>query len=1272
MIHISSCPRRHLALLVAFTSLCLQVFPVRCQQSFATTPVDTEVVEGQDVTLQCAVDNLQGRIIWSKDDVLLGSDRSLPGYDRYTVKGDATREGNLEIQRADISDDAEYRCHVTATDATHQNLRSEPAAVIVLLPPDPPVIDNQANGSSITIQPPATVTLPCRANNGKPAPVITWLKGGDDLAYGNPEVVSTPAGDPTGKRVNAVSTLTLNPEKEDNGVTYACKVSHGALSSPLLTYVTLDVRFPPSAPVISGYSAGTIVKTGDVLLLRCTSLGGNPLAEVYWYKNDARMDYSFMTDGVSAFNSLPLDVDYSDNNAIYKCVATSVVLAEPMSTQIQLSVNFAPAYVNITGHEKMVQSDATLTLKCTSANSNPASSISWFTGGRQVHTHDDVVVEAPNGGFVTSQELTITMTADTDSVDYMCQATNQELYETTSDTVTVNVMYPPENPGITGYEVGTEVKAENLLRLVCFAMGGNPLATLVWYKNGEVQEAETGTQSILSTSTLRIILDETDNGAVYSCNASNEATPVPLQASVTLNVLFPPSSVTVSVDPPEAKEGDSVTVTCETASSNPESEISWWRDGVPIENTNNISTEVLDAENGGKRTRSRLHLESVTSANNGGVYLCRAMSDLVVESVNDGVTLDIKFKPKITTPTGISLSSHEVPGDLALNCSAEANPPDVTFTWNKDAAEINVAETERYTLDEEGSLLIHNVSREEAGTYMCLASNSEGASNITATLDVLYSAKVTTGEAITITLNTPGELACEADANPKPAGYITWTRPGFDLTGYAHEYVDGRGIMRVDNVTKAVSGMYLCHADNGIPPADTKNIQVIIQYPPEVDHSMPNKVAKSTGQTALLRCRAEGSPLVQFNWFKGSAEVNLTSDHYTLDIRQDLTYANRYESRLIISQIDEIDDYGTYVCKAYNDLGEARFEIQLEKTSPPEAPSNLQVVEISFDSVTLNWTKGFDGGLDQTFQVRFNQKGGKQYQYVDVSPSTSTTFTVSNLNPNSDYEFTVRGRNAQGDGPYYLGIVSAKTTVKPTEPPVEIPTRLLVGNIPLYMVLLFSFLCILSCVFINIFLCCCLVKRRESRKKVAAKSSSIQKKTDEVELVKPVERPESPAYSDSNTDNMSHRSEHDDRYSYDNVSYDRRRYDDYSDGRSENYDHYDDRQPPISPRVVTSRGGPGYYEHSTHRPPSYAQSWDSYENPPSTGLSESQIDDNEEREYADMLRRQQKAQYMAHGGAIQPPTAPSPVPSSLGNFVPLPKGGSAAPSQVGSEEGYLV
>lgn len=1273
MVRISNTFQRWLTIV----HLCLYIFQlctVTHQESFATVPVNTSVIEGQDAALNCEVDDLRGTIIWSKDNTLLGSDRALPGYNRYSVTGTASRAGNLNIERAELGDDAEYRCHVSATDAAHPGLRSDPAALIVLIPPDDPVIDNHPNGSRITVQPPATITLACRANNGKPAATLSWLKDGEPLLYVEPEVTSTAAGDPSGKKINTVSTLTLNPEKEDNGLTFACQVTHSALPSALLTHVTLNVLFAPSEPMITGYSAGTTVKTNDELTLTCTSVGGNPLAELYWYKNDESLDYSYLTYGTGARNILPLTVDYSDNNAIYKCVARSVVLERPMSAQIQLTVNFAPAYVNITGHENMVKAGDTVTLKCTTANSNPASVLSWFSGGRKLSTHEDVETPAPNGGFITSQELTITMPANTDSVNYMCHAYTAALFTTITSTVTVNVMRPPDPPTIQGYEVGTEVKAGNLLRLVCIAQNGNPLATLVWYKNGEEMEGETELHSMSAQSTLRIILDQTDNGAEYVCNATNEATPVPLRANVTLNVLFPPSSVTVTVDPPEAKEGDRVTITCETASSNPQSHISWLRDGVHLEGSaDGVQNEVVvDAENGGKTTRSRLVLESVTSANNGGVHLCRAMSDLVVESVNDGVTLDIKFKPKISTPTGISLSSHEVSGVLSLNCSAEGNPPEITHEWRKNGDAIDIDDSSRYSLNDEGSLLIHNVSREEVGTYMCLASNTEGANNITATLDVMYSAKVTTGEAITITLNTPGELACEADANPKPDDFITWSRPGFDLSAYTHEYRDGRGIMRIDNVTKAVSGMYLCSADNGIPPVHTKNIQVIIQYPPEVDHTLPSKVAKSTGQTALLRCRAEGAPLVQFNWFKGSAEVNLTDDHYTLDIRQDPTFANRYESRLIISQIDEIDDYGTYVCKAFNDLGHARFEIQLEKTSPPEAPSNLQVVSFSYDSVTLNWTTGFDGGLPQTFQVRFNQKGGKQYQYVDVVPSDATTFKVTNLNPKSEYEFTVRGRNQQGEGPYYLGIVTAKTTIKPTEPPVTASDRLLVGNIPLYMVLLFSFLCILSCVFINIFLCCCLVKRRESKKKVAVKSSPSKKTNDEIELVKPVERPDSPGGSESNSDNVSQRT--DDRYSYENVSYDRRRYDDYSDNRSEDYDHYDDHQRTFSPRggSVSRSGGPVYY-NSAYRPPSYAPSWESYGNPPSTGLSDSQIEDDQSREYADMLRRQQqKAQYVSYGGPPPPPSAPSPVPSSLGNFVPLTKGGSAAPSQVGSEEGYLV
>lgn len=66
-----------------------------------------------------------------------------------------------------------------------------------------------------------------------------------------------------------------------------------------------------------------------------------------------------------------------------------------------------------------------------------------MTGGRQVQTHQDVVTEAQNGGFITTQKLNITMAAAVDKVDYMCQATNQDLFETVHKVVTVSVMCKP-------------------------------------------------------------------------------------------------------------------------------------------------------------------------------------------------------------------------------------------------------------------------------------------------------------------------------------------------------------------------------------------------------------------------------------------------------------------------------------------------------------------------------------------------------------------------------------------------------------------------------------------------------------------------------------------------------------------------------------------------------------------------------------------------------------------------------------------------------------
>lgn len=83
---------------------------------------------------------------------------------------------------------------------------------------------------------------------------------------------------------NVVSTHTVN---------VLCKWTIAKhLNSFVLKYTNeKSTTDPPSAPIISGYSEGSIIPAGSVQKLLCISSGGNPLATLTWYKNDKRVSW---------------------------------------------------------------------------------------------------------------------------------------------------------------------------------------------------------------------------------------------------------------------------------------------------------------------------------------------------------------------------------------------------------------------------------------------------------------------------------------------------------------------------------------------------------------------------------------------------------------------------------------------------------------------------------------------------------------------------------------------------------------------------------------------------------------------------------------------------------------------------------------------------------------------------------------------------------------------------------------------------------------------
>lgn len=211
------------------------------------------------------------------------------------------------------------------------------------------------------------------------------------------------------------------------------------------------------------------------------------------------------------------------------------------------------------------------------------------------------------------------------------------------------------------------------------------------------------------------------------------------------------------------------------------------------------------------------------------------------------------------------------------------------------------------------------------------------------------------------------------------------------------------------------------------------------------------KSASESGAAARLVCRAQGTPNVTFTWKRegsvienqaietsktkksknkgGGSDLTEKLSKYVIEETRQLDMIT-YHSVLVINEVTS-DDYGAYDCVARNELGFDAFAVVLNRTSPPDPPRILRVVNVTSGSVTLRWVPGFDGGLNQVFRVRYRSIDSNiddpSYLYRDVYPANATTVMVGSLRDNTLYEFAVMASNQKGDSEFTAEPVRAAT-----------------------------------------------------------------------------------------------------------------------------------------------------------------------------------------------------------------------------------------------------
>ncbi|EEC18289.1 nephrin, putative, partial [Ixodes scapularis] len=1005
-------------------------------------------------------------------------DPSIPGFPRYTMIVDTHRGVyNLRIQNVQLEDEAEYQCQVGPAHKNHAIWTA--AQLNVLVPSKEVELRHRGNGSVVEVREAEHVNIACWVRNTKPVSHIKWFRNGSPLPKAK-NILTACRMFCSLLLLNFLSFRLLRIKHLENQTKpFICR-----REIFIKYFLRRSAIYPPGVPEIEGYQDGDIVQVGDTLTLACISRGGNPPATLTWTKDGVLLTAKYKNATREATNTYTFTVTAGDNNAVYRCEATNLVTLQPFEASVKLSVLFAPSRVSITGPKEAKAGDM-VTMTCTTAPSNPSVDVAWKLDGSAVQPASDQSTVQTKEGWVTSSNLTITLTRQViDSFSFTCLAESQKLQETVIQSASLKIIYPPRPPVIIGYEEGTPIMAHSIQRIKCVSIGGNPLPTVKWYKGlKEYASLSTVTGSGVS-SVLEIMAQPDDNQATYSCKAANSATTKPLTTSIKTTVLFAPKAVSITVVPQAPKEGDTVVLTCESGSSNPESSIQWLHNGNP---TASHHQSRVDAQHGGKATRSRVRL-NVTAADDGAVFTCRASND-IQEGAQDSVSLRVLHKPLFLHPP---MEKYEVKqGEtVLLNVSARANPSKMNYAWTKDGVPLpgpddaySWQETVAHKVFYRGPALhVYQAQKEDSGDYECEASNSQGATKTTIIVKVLYPATVTKiSKYAMVGTGENASFECVVDANPLTEDVIRWRRQGFDMRRRTRVVLEkGRSYLTVYNVSDLDKGAFECVAHNGLGEEFVRSTLLIVKFK-AVMHSPREPlttVAADVGRSLRLSCSADGAPKVTFVWTVEDAVIaeTATGGHrHAIHVEQ--LDVLRWESVLVVKYV-HAQDYGQYSCTARNELGSDSARFRVRPRGKPDPPESIRVLNATHTSVLLSWTAGFNGGLDQQFRIRFRRTEDETnaYDYTDLIPEDVSLYLIGGLEPGTEYAFSVLGRNALGESEYSEESETTSTLCKPVYHMYfgrkgEVPRLLLVSVAVVGTLLLL----------LNAVLVICFVKRRKRR-----------------------------------------------------------------------------------------------------------------------------------------------------------------------------------------------
>ncbi|XP_048662952.1 receptor-type tyrosine-protein phosphatase delta isoform X34 [Marmota marmota marmota] len=541
---------------------------------------------------------------------------------------------------------------------------------------------------------------------------------------------------------------------------------------------------------------------------------------------------------------------------------------------------------------------------------------------------------------------------------------------------------------------------------ICQATG-DPRPKIVWNKKGkkvsnqrfEVIEFDDGSGSVLRIQPLRTPRDE----AVYECVASNKVDEIIVSTRLTVlrEDQIPRGFPTIDMGPQlkVVERTRTATMLC-AASGNPDPEITWFKDFLPVDTSNNNGRiKQLRSESIGA-----LQIEQSEESDQ-GKYECVATNSAGTR-YSAPANLYVRVR-RVPPRFSIPPTNHEIMpgGSVNITCVAVGSPMPYV-KWMLGAEDL----TPEDDMPIGRNVLELNDVRQSAN-YTCVAMSTLGVIEAIAQITVKALPKPPGTPVVTESTATSITLTWDS-GNPEPVSYyIIQHKPKNSEEPYKE--IDGVATTRysVAGLSPYSDYEFRVVAVNNIgrgPPSEPVLTQTSEQAPSSAPRDVQARMLSST--TILVQWKEPEEPNGQIQGYRV---------YYTMDPTQHVN--NWMKHNVADSQITTIGNLvpqKTYSVKvlAFTSIGDGPLSSDIQvitQTGVPGQPLNFKAEPESETSILLSWTPPRSDTI-ASYELVYKDGEHGEEQRITIEPGTS--YRLQGLRPNSVYYFRLSARSPQGLG----------------------------------------------------------------------------------------------------------------------------------------------------------------------------------------------------------------------------------------------------------------